>query len=141
MEVEPSLVPTELTRRTWERERKRRSLVAGVTAGAGLAFVGVTSWLVLDNQARHATWQREQRALDEQWQKSTVDDMPLAQQRANDARADRIKLQDEIAVGAGVAAGALLIGAAALFFTRPAELPVSATVAPGRATASLSVTW
>lgn len=140
-DVAPSLVPTELTRRAHERERKARTWLAGATAGAGLALVGVTGWLVVDNQARYATWQREQRALDEQWRTSTVDNMPVAQQEANDARGDRIKLHDEIAVGTGVAAGALLIGAAALFFTRPAELPVSATVAPGRATASLSVTW
>jgi hypothetical protein len=140
-DVAPALVPTELTRRTRERERKRRNWLAGTTAGAGLALVGVTSWLVLDNQTRYATWRGEQRVLDESWRKSTADNMPIAQQQANDARGDRIKLQDEIAVGTGVAAGALLIGAAALFFTGPGELPVSATVAPGRSTASLSVTW
>ena len=140
-DVAPSLVPTELTRRTRARERQRRTWLAGTTAGAGLALAGVTSWLVIDNHARYATWRGEQRALDEQWRTSTVDNMPLAQQRANDDRGDRIKLQDEIAVGTGVAAGALLIGAAALFFTGPGELPVSATVAPGRSTASLAVAW
>lgn len=137
-DLTPSLVPTELTRRTREQERTTRNWWAGTTAGAGLAFAGVTTWLVIDNQARYATWQSEQRSLDAQWR---ANKMPVATQRANDARGDRVKLQDEIAVGTGVAAGALLIGAAALFFTRPAELPVHATVAPGRATASLSLTW
>jgi len=141
MDIVPSLVATDLTRRTRERERKKRNWLVGTTAGAGLVLAGVTSWLVIDNHARYSTWEHEQRALDERWLVSTVDDMPLAQQRANDDRADRIKLQDEIAVGTGVAAGMLLIGAGALFFTGLGELPVSATVAPSRATASLSVTW
>lgn len=139
--VAPSLVPTELTRRARERLWTKRAWVAGTTAGAGLVLAGVTGWLVIDNQARYATWQREQRALDEQWRRSAADDMPAGQQQANDDRADRIKLQDEIAVGTGVAAGVLLIGAGALFFSDFGELPVSATVAPGRATASLSLTW
>lgn len=140
-EVTPPLVPTALTRRTQERERRNRAWLAGTTAGVGLALVGVTSWLVIDNQTRYDSWQREQRALDEQWRKSTVDNQPLTQQRANDARADRIKLHDELAVGTGVAAGALLISAAVLFFTAPGRPPVNATVAPGRSTASLSLTW
>ena len=141
VDVTPVLVPTELTRRTREQEIKQRTWLTGTTAAAGLVLVGVTSWLVIDNQSRYATWQSEQRALDEQWRKSTAENPPITKQQANDDRGDRIKLQDEIAVGTGVAAGALLIGAAALFVTRPSELPVRASVGPGRSTASLSLIW
>jgi hypothetical protein len=139
--VTPSLAPTKLTLRTMDRERSKRNWVVATTAGAGLVLSGVTTWLVVDNRSRYANWQREQRALDAQWRSATIQSMPTTGQHANDDRADRIKLQDEIAVGTGVASGALLIAAAALFFTGRPDLPITASVSPARSTASLLLPW
>ena len=135
------LVPTDVTRQTRERERRKRIWMVATTAGAGLVLSGITTWLVIDNHSRYADWQSEQRVLDEEWRQATVASMPTAGQLANDARADHIKLQDEIAVGTGVASGALLLVAATLFLAGGTDVPVAPSVAPGRATASLVVLW
>ena len=140
LEVSAMLIPNQTTKEMAAREKTRRTWMLA-TAGAGLALAGVTTWLVLDNRSRYTDWQEQQRALDEQWRNATLETMPTTKQRANDERAERIKLQDEIAVGTGVASGALLLAAGVLFVVGQGKVPVATAISGRRSYAYLNLAW
>lgn len=100
-------------------EGHRSKLLVVSLTGAGAALAALTVGLVVDNQARHDEWESSQSALNQRWLHGPRDADLSAQQEENDERADRIKLQDEVAVGTGVACAAFLIAAAAVWLSEP----------------------
>jgi tetratricopeptide (TPR) repeat protein len=81
-------------------------LVTG--AGAGLLLGATATGLIVDNNARYAAWRRDDAAISAARRALGSSDALLDRQRSNDARADRIKLQDEVATGVAVASGLVL---------------------------------
>lgn len=91
----------------------RTSWMLPTLSGTGALLAGATVGVVLDNNARHSEWRSEDRAIAEALRAPQPDDGLSERRRANDTRAERIKLQDEIAVGLGVASAITLLAAAA----------------------------
>lgn len=123
--------------------RSRRVWWAASTAIGGALLAGATTALVVNNQARYSRWTQEQAKLDQQWLNAGPGAGPKQGQTENDQRATRIKLQDEVSVGLGVASGACLIAAAVVWFAvgeQPESSPRIALM-PRRNGAELSFTW
>jgi tetratricopeptide (TPR) repeat protein len=121
----------------------QRVWLAASTALGGALLAGATTALIVDNQARYSRWTQEQATLDKQWLNAGPGAGPKQGQTENDQRANRIKLQDEVSVGLGVASGACLIVAAVVWFAggeRPESSPRTALMPRGNG-AELSFTW
>jgi tetratricopeptide (TPR) repeat protein len=120
---------------------QRRWLIIS-TAGAGLLLAGVTAGLVVDNRGRYQTWKQRQAELDRAWSSAGPTDELGPRQADNDDRAARIKLQDEVAVGAGVAGVALLMAASALWLSEPKKQRVAVQAsALRRPRVALTLNW
>lgn len=130
-------------RRDAERNETRRIGLAVSTAAGALVLAGVASALFFDNRARYKDWRAEQDALDELWLTSKAGAEPTERQAANDARADRIKTQDQVVVGVGVAGGASLIVAALAWFWPGKQEPrgVHAAFQPRLGGAVAGLSW
>ncbi len=121
--------------------RSRRTWLAASTALAGVTLAGVTTALVIANNARYASWKEQQATLDEQWGSPPLPSDLSEQQAANDDLARSIKIQDEVSVGLAVASGACLIVAAAVWFGNGMHGEPRAAFTPRPRGAHLRVTW
>ncbi len=120
----------------------RRALAAATTAGVGLLLAGVTVGLVVDNAARYKRWQVEQDELDLAWREQSAG--AREGQAQNDSRANRIKLQDQIATGVGVASAACVVASLVIWFVRdepPKDLRAAARVTAGSSRFDLALSF
>lgn len=90
------------------RAGKTEPWVLVTMAGTGVLLAATTVGLVVDNSARYSQWQDEEDAITAERKGMPLDAALTERQRLNHQRADRIKLQDELAVGVGVASGFVL---------------------------------
>ncbi|HET9957433.1 MAG TPA: tetratricopeptide repeat protein [Polyangiaceae bacterium] len=125
------------------RRSKQRVWWTATAAGAGLLLGGITAGLVVDNGARYGRWREQQASLDQRWRSAPADSELIEHQSRNDERAERIKLQDEVAVGLGVAGAACFVGAVMIWMLSDSPPAVSAGLggSPQAQTGTLSVAW
>jgi hypothetical protein len=104
---------------------KTPTWVLGTMAGTGVLLAAATTGLIIDNGERYSDWRKEEDAIAAE-RHGTPLDAPLAErQRLNQERADRIKLQDQLATGFGVASGLVLAATAVWWLLDPKVTPRS----------------
>jgi hypothetical protein len=115
--------------RDLRRSKSERARLVASTAAGAVVLAGVATALFFDNRSRYDAWRTEQDALDRLWLTASPGTEPAQRQAANDARANRIKVQDEVTVGVGIAGAACLVVAAVAWLWPERQAPRALSVA------------
>lgn len=108
-----------------DRATKTPPWLLATMAGTGVLLAATTAGLVVDSNARYSEWRREEDAITAGRRAMMLAaDLP-ERQRSNNRLANRIKLEDELAVGAGVASGLVLVATAVWWLLDPKLAPRS----------------
>lgn len=139
------LLPTQQFAADYRAQARRQRLLALAVAGVGVATGGVGIALYVDNDNRFETWQAKQRELDRAWAKAAGTPGAAAlelPQSANDELGRQVQTRDKLALGLGIAGGALVGVAAGLWiFGDNPERYGNLTWSAGREHAAIDWAW